>query len=69
MRSTAMRRLALLLLALAATAYKDPDDFVVAGYLPEWRYEGAHWESLATHLTHLIFFSPITSRGSLQISF
>jgi GH18 family chitinase len=52
-----MRRLALLLLALAATAYKDPDGFVVAGYLPEWRYEGAHWESLAKHLTHLIFFS------------
>ena len=43
-----MRRLATLLLALAATAYKDPDGFVVAGYLPEWRYEGAHWESLAT---------------------
>ena len=52
-----MRRLALLLLALATHAYKDPDGFVVAGYLPEWRYEGAHWESLATHLTHLIFFS------------
>ena len=52
-----MRRLATLLLALAATAYKDPDGFVVAGYLPEWRYEGAHWESLAKHLTHLIFFS------------
>ncbi len=52
-----MRRVAILLLALAATAYKDPDDFVVAGYLPEWRYEGAHWESLAKHLTHLIFFS------------
>lgn len=48
---------ALLLLVLTAQAYKDDEGFVVAGYLPEWRYEGAHWDSLATHLTHLIFFS------------
>ena len=26
-------------------------------YLPEWRYEGANWDTLSTHLTHLILFS------------
>lgn len=32
-------------------------DFAVAGYLPEWRYEGANWNTLSQHLTHLIVFS------------
>ena len=55
-----------LLLALAATAYKDPDDFVVAGYLPEWRYEGAHWADIASVVTHLILFSiEVTPTGAL----
>ena len=61
-----MRRLATLLLALAATAYKDPDGFVVAGYLPEWRYEGAHWADIASVVTHLILFSiEVTPTGAL----
>ena len=31
--------------------------FAVAAYLPEWRYEGANWEVICTHTSHLILFS------------
>ena len=31
--------------------------FTVVGYLPEWRYEGANFETLCQHLTHLLLFS------------
>ena len=28
-----------------------------AGYLPEWRYEGANWDYMAKTATHLLLFS------------
>ena len=31
--------------------------FAVVGYLPEWRYEGANFETLSSSLTHLLLFS------------
>ena len=31
--------------------------FATIGYLPEWRYSGANFKTLSSHLTHLIFFS------------
>ena len=46
--------------------------FSVAAYLPEWRYEGADFDTMAQTLTHLILFSleptakgKITSRDRL----
>jgi chitinase len=57
----------LLLLALLATAdiittagerdHRITPDFLVVGYLPEWRYEGANYKTLCKHLTHLLLFS------------
>ena len=39
------------------------DGFKVA-YLPEWRYEGANWETISEHTTHLLLFSlEMTSKG------
>ena len=32
-------------------------DFSLVGYLPEWRHEGADFDRLTTHLSHLILFS------------
>ena len=45
--------------AMAVDAAVPPpkDDHIVAGYLPEWRYEGANFDVMARHLTHLILFS------------
>lgn len=41
-------------------------EIAVVGYLPEWRYEGANWETLSEHLTHLLLFSlEIAPDGSL----
>ena len=31
--------------------------FTVFGYLPEWRYEGANFDTIFSHVTHLILFS------------
>jgi len=31
--------------------------FYTVGYLPEWRYEGANWNTLTSHLTHVLLFS------------
>ena len=31
--------------------------FAVAAYLPEWRYEGANWDTISRHTSHLILFS------------
>ena len=33
------------------------DEFAVAAYLPEWRYQGIDYDAVADHVTHLIFFS------------
>jgi GH18 family chitinase len=32
-------------------------NLTVFGYLPEWRYEGANFDTICQHVTHLIFFS------------
>ena len=32
-------------------------NFAVASYLPEWRYEGANWDEISKHSTHVILFS------------
>lgn len=48
---------ALALLSLLSCAARPSAAFAVVGYLPEWRYEGANWDTLTTHLTHLILFS------------
>lgn len=29
----------------------------VVAYLPEWRYEGANWETISEHVSHLLLFS------------
>ena len=42
-------------------------DFAVASYLPEWRYEGANWDEMCAHSTHLILFSlEPTPSGGIQ---
>jgi len=40
--------------------------FSTVGYLPEWRHEGADFDRLSQHLTHLILFSvEMTPAGSI----
>ena len=42
------------------------DDFAVLAYLPEWRYEGANWDTICQHVSHLILFSlEIAPSGAL----
>ncbi len=43
--------------------------FSVASYLPEWRYEGANWDEIARHSTHVILFSlePARDGGLLAL--
>ena len=41
--------------------------FNVVGYMPEWRHEGADFDRLCQHLTHLIFFSLEMSPRGKQI--
>lgn len=43
-------------------------DFSLVGYLPEWRHEGADFDRLSSHLSHLILFSAevLIWGGSLQ---
>jgi hypothetical protein len=31
--------------------------FAVVAYVPEWRYEGMHWDNLAQTATHILLFS------------
>ena len=38
-------------------AVHDASSFMVAAYLPEWRYEGANWATICATVTHLILFS------------
>jgi len=43
-----------------------PTDFAVAAYLPEWRYEGANWDTISQHVSHLILFSlEVTDVGGI----
>lgn len=45
-------------LVVAPTAEGGADRPVaVVGYLPEWRYEGANWDTISQHVTHLLLFS------------
>ena len=40
--------------------------FNTVGYMPEWRHEGADFDRLCQHLTHLIFFSvEMTPKGDI----
>jgi hypothetical protein len=53
-----MRSLALLALLLPQPSLTGASsNFSFVGYLPEWRYEGANWATLSSHLSHLILFS------------
>jgi len=41
-------------------------DFSLVGYLPEWRHEGADFDRLSSHLSHLILFSAeVTPKGDI----
>lgn len=49
-----------------AGASSDGRPFAVAAYLPEWRYEGANWDVIARHTSHLILFSlEVTEQGGI----
>jgi len=40
--------------------------FSTVGYMPEWRHEGADFDRLCQHLSHLIFFSlEMTPKGDI----
>lgn len=42
------------------------NNFVVAAYLPEWRYAGVDWDLVCQNVTHLILFSlEISPSGSI----
>ncbi|CAK9108423.1 unnamed protein product [Durusdinium trenchii] len=42
------------------------DPVAVVAYLPEWRYEGANWETISEHTTHLLLFSlEMTAKGKI----
>lgn len=45
------------LLAAAADQESGSGDVAVVSYLPEWRYEGANWETICEHSSHLLLFS------------
>ncbi len=47
----------LCLLLLAGWGQRVDARLAVVSYLPEWRYEGAHWDTLLAHSSHLLFFS------------
>jgi len=54
--------LALISFVMGSTAR----DFSLVGYLPEWRHEGADFDRLASHLSHLILFSAeVTPKGDI----
>jgi hypothetical protein len=46
-----------------------PAGFAVVSYLPEWRYEGANWDEIAQHTTHIVLFSlePAANGGLLAL--
>ena len=45
------------LLLLVCVACAAAGNLTVAAYLPEWRYEGANWKTIASTVTQLILFS------------
>jgi chitinase len=47
----------LIIFAVLCTISVTASNFTVFGYLPEWRYEGANFNTIFSHVTHLIFFS------------
>lgn len=59
-----------LLLSAADTAGDDvspSDPVAIVAYLPEWRYEGANWETISEHTTHLLLFSlEMTAKGKIM---
>mmetsp|Transcript_55663 Transcript_55663/g.121621 ORF Transcript_55663/g.121621 Transcript_55663/m.121621 type:complete len:394 (-) Transcript_55663:377-1558(-) len=42
---------------LGIAAASDEQLYSVVSYLPEWRYEGANWETIAEHSSHILLFS------------
>ena len=56
----------ILLLLINTSESVHHNQFAVAAYLPEWRYEGANWNTIAKHTTHLILFSlEISKNGDI----
>ena len=52
------------LILLSLVLFRGSLSFNVVGYMPEWRHEGADFDRLCQHLTHLIFFSlEMTPKG------
>ena len=47
----------LALLALDLMLGSTARDFALVGYMPEWRHEGADFDRLSSHLSHLVLFS------------
>ena len=63
-----MKVLLFLLISAVGTFAGDQssDPVAVVAYLPEWRYEGANWETISEHTTHLLLFSlEMTSKGKI----
>lgn len=57
----------MLLFLLCLSLVRANGDFSVASYLPEWRYEGANWETISQYTSHLILFSlEVGPRGTIQ---
>ena len=40
-----------------ANTVTQQEPFAVIAYLPEWRFEGANFDTICQHVSHLIFFS------------
>ena len=54
------------LILLSLVLFRGSLSFNVVGYMPEWRHEGADFDRLCQHLTHLIFFSlEMTPKGEV----
>ncbi len=57
----------LCLACLLSGTHAKNDTFTVVAYLPEWRYEGANFDTICEHTTHLILFSvEPTARGDIS---
>ena len=60
-----MRYVCLLLGLSTLLSLASARPFSVAAYLPEWRYEGANWDTIFGTVTHLILFSiEVTPQGA-----